>query len=196
MINITLIRHWEADGNVRWVLMWWKEWSFLTEKWKLQVQKLWIFLKKYKKIDVILSSPVERAKQTAIILKKYIKSNIIYFDELREIDWGDKTWFFLSDIPSEISEQFLANPYEFAHTNGESMKELFLRVWNFCRNNFSNYENKNIAIVSHDNVIKWIIAYMKNLEKEALNLKIENASYINYDFDGVNFYCNEFNYKI
>ena len=76
------------------------------------------------------------------------------------------------------------------------MKELFLRVWNFCRNNFSNYENKNIAIVSHDNVIKWIIAYMKNLEKEALNLKIENASYINYDFDGVNFYCNEFNYKI
>lgn len=71
MINITLVRHWEADWNVKWILMWWKNGSFLTEKWISQAKVLGKFLKKNKKIDIILSSPVERAKQTAIILQKF-----------------------------------------------------------------------------------------------------------------------------
>lgn len=196
MLNITLIRHWEADWNVKWVLMWWRNGSFLTEKWISQAEVLGKFLKENKKIDIILSSPVERAKQTAIILQKFVNCKINYFDELKEIDWWDKTGFLVSEIPEEISKNFLENPYEFAHTNGESMKDLFTRIKIFCENNFKNYENKNIAIVSHDNVIKAIVAYMKKLNKEALNLKIENACYINYSFDGENFICNDFNKKI
>lgn len=115
---------------------------------------------------------------------------------LKKLIGETKTGVAVSDIPEEISKQFFSNPYEFKHTNWESMKELFVRIRNFFETNIKNYENKNIAIVSHDNVIKWIIAYMKNLDKEALNLKIDNACYINYDFDGENFCCNEFNKKI
>ena len=193
---ITLVRHWEADWNVKWILMWWREGSFLTKKWIVQAEVLGKFLQENKKIDIILSSPVERAKQTAIILQNFTHCEITYFDELKEIDWWDKTGFLVSEIPVDISKKFLDNPYEFKHVNWESMKELFERIWKFCENNFKKYEDKNIMIVSHDNVIKGIIAYMKKLDKEAMNLKIENACYINYNFDGKNFICNDFNKKI
>ena len=196
MINITLVRHWEADWNVKWILMWWREGSFLTKKWIAQAEVLGKFLQENKKIDIILSSPVERAKQTAIILQNFTHCEITYFDELKEIDWWDKTGFLVSEITEDISKKFLDNPYEFKHVNWESMKELFERIWKFCENNFKKYEDKNIMIVSHDNVIKGIIAYMKKLDKEAMNLKIENACYINDNFDGKNFICNDFNKKI
>ena len=88
MINIILMRHWEADGNVRKILMWCKEGSFLTNVWEQQVEVTGKYLGNNEHIDYIFASPVYRAKQTANIINKYIGKKIEYFEELREIDWG------------------------------------------------------------------------------------------------------------
>jgi broad specificity phosphatase PhoE len=49
-------------------------------------------------------------------------------EELREIDFGDMTGKLMSEIPKEVDDAYFKNPYEHAHINGESLKDVQTRT--------------------------------------------------------------------
>lgn len=95
MKEIYIIRHGETDWNNKGLSQGSRNNIKLNKNGKEQAKKTGKYLNKFRQIDsnfdVILSSPMDRAKQTAEIIAKeigYDKNNILYVDELIENDLG------------------------------------------------------------------------------------------------------------
>lgn len=82
----------------------------------------------YPSISKIYTSPVSRATETANIFSEQYHLLPEQIEELREIDFGDMTGKLMSEIPKEVDEEYFKNPYEHAHTNGESLKDVQTRA--------------------------------------------------------------------
>lgn len=96
MEKVYLIRHGEDDRTVR------GGWSNnkLTKKGIIQSKKLAIYLKEYCKIEKIISSDLERAKQTASIINSLLNVDIEYTHKLREMNNG-----LLAGMKNELAEK-------------------------------------------------------------------------------------------
>ena len=108
--------------------------------------------------DIIYSSPLERAKQTAEICN-YLDKDINYNSKLEEINFG----IFEGLTFKEISEKFPdeikkmeENWKDYNYITGESPKEMFQRVISFLET--LDY-SKNNLIVAHWGIINCIISY-------------------------------------
>src|SRR3989338_1270149 len=122
----------------------------LTEKGKKEVLASAGNLKN-KKIDLIISSPLIRTKDTAEIIAEAIgfsKSDVIYDERLREVDTGDfrdrknteyHSFFF------SLEEKFTKRP-----PNVENLTELRRRIMEFLYETEKKYQEKKILIVSHE----------------------------------------------
>lgn len=60
----------------------------------------------------------------------------------------------LYEIPYEADQAYFENPYLFAHTDGESLKDVVRRVGAFIENEVNSSEYHNILLVTHENVIR------------------------------------------
>ena len=95
MKEIYIIRHGETDWNNKGLSQGSRNNIKLNDNGKEQAKKTGKYLNKFRQIDskfdVILSSPLDRAKQTSKIIAKeigYDKNDILYIDELIENDLG------------------------------------------------------------------------------------------------------------
>ena len=126
--------------------------------------------------DIIYSSPLERAKQTAEICN-YLDKDINYNSKLEEINFG----IFEGLTFKEISEKFPdevkkmeENWKDYNYITGESPKEMFQRAISFLET--LDY-SKNNLIVAHWGIINCIISYFisENLDSY-WKFKIKNGS--------------------
>ena len=108
--------------------------------------------------DIIYSSPLERAKQTAEICN-YLDKDINYNSKLEEINFG----IFEGLTFKEISEKFPdevkkmeENWKDYNYITGESPEEMFQRAISFLET--LDY-SKNNLIVAHWGIINCIISY-------------------------------------
>ena len=108
--------------------------------------------------DIIYSSPLERAKQTAEICN-YLDKDINYNSKLEEINFG----IFEGLTFKEISEKFPdevkkmeENWKDYNYITGESPKEMFQRAISFLET--LDY-SKNNLIIAHWGIINCIISY-------------------------------------
>jgi len=108
--------------------------------------------------DIIYSSPLERAKQTAEICN-YLDKDINYNSKLEEINFG----IFEGLTFKEISEKFPdevkkmeENWKDYNYITGESPKEMFQRAISFLET--LDY-SKNNLIIGHWGIINCIISY-------------------------------------
>ncbi len=149
-----VMRHGEAENNVDKIF---HENSqnnaALTELGKEQVLKSINSFNK--KIDLIISSPLERAKQTTLIFNEKLNfsaEKIIYDERIREWEIG-KGWE--GKTKDEVFHYF-HNDYFHMPTkeisNGENFAQLIKRVGEFIYEIDQKYKNKNILISSHDGV--------------------------------------------
>ncbi len=164
-----LMRHGEATQNVLGVLSSDNKVTHpLTPKGKEDVvfsaNKL-----KEEKIDLIIHSPLARAKETADELKKIIGDVLIVEDQrIREEGFGE-----LSDIlnSSNFIEYFPT--FKFRLDNSvfgcETLREVKKRVGDFLYDIENKYQNKNILIISHDGPMK----LMKAISLGANDLELE-----------------------
>src|SRR3989344_2848967 len=145
---------------------------------------------KNKKIDLIIFSPVLRAKQTAEIVKQYLglpDSAFISDSRLREIAFG-----VYESRP--IKDYWRAFPnaedrFNIAPEGGESIQSLKNRVGGFLDDIETKYQNKNILIVAHEDTM-WMLhaAALGHNKTEAIKLKsshqdvFKNAEVHNLDF--------------
>lgn len=150
-----LIRHGEAENNVKGIIDTWPEKTkfHLTVKGRAMVEKLAKKLSK-RKIDIIFSSDLLRTKETAAILKEKLGVPVIFDERLREINVGT-----LNGAPIKEYQKFFATKIEKftrAPEGGETLTDLRARVFDFVNEMEKKYKGKTIALVSHEDPL-WLL---------------------------------------
>ena len=127
----------------------------LTPKGRKQVAQAAKQLKK-KKIDLIFSSDITRAKESVEIVAKELGVAVHFDKRLREMNLGA-----LSGKPiNEYWKAFPAAESRFtghADVNSESYTDVRVRAWDFLKEMEKEYKGKNILIVTHETVV-WMLS--------------------------------------
>jgi broad specificity phosphatase PhoE len=147
--KIFLMRHGESKNNVKHLLNSWPEVRkySLTEKGRMQAQSAGEVLAQ-ENIDLIVSSPIQRAKETAQIIAEATGAPIIEDERLRETDFGD----FNEGDAEEIWKKY-PDPLMRLHVDGsdgvESFTDEHKRIEAFLADLRRDHAGKNIVVVSH-----------------------------------------------
>lgn len=148
----------------------------LTEKGIKQAQKLADDMKD-KKIDLIISSPLIRAKATADIVSDKIKAPVIVDDRLVERDYG------ATDGTYEGTPGFMDKWVQFGHVypEGESLLRVVQRVYNFLDEIKEKYKDKTVMVISHGGVCRVINSYFSSLSNEEFfEFSLGNCNLLQY----------------
>jgi len=145
-----ILRHGESVNNISNLINCLKEDKDLyplTLKGRLAIEKLAQKLEK-EKIDLIFSSDFLRTKETAQIISRRLNLKIHFDPRLREINVG-----IFNGQKAKSYEEFFDSPALKFYKNppqGENLKQLAQRVFNFIIDIEKKYKNKNILIISHE----------------------------------------------
>ncbi|MDO8574346.1 MAG: class I tRNA ligase family protein, partial [bacterium] len=165
-----VMRHGEAESNMLHVTDSGQGKYHLTDKGRAQIKKTMEKLKKAK-IDMIIASPVLRAKETEKIDQEILGVKDVSFDNrLREINLGVLTGSpsgtYNKDFPTYESR------FEKGPEGGESLRDLRARVWDLFQDLEKKYQGKRILLVSHEYTIWMILQAAEGwTEKEAIQEK-------------------------
>ncbi|NDL68322.1 histidine phosphatase family protein [Anaerotalea alkaliphila] len=155
MGKIYITRHGETQWNIEKRMQGHKN-SPLTEQGRLQAQ--WLSDRLYDtNIDLVLSSPLERALTTSEIIVCDRDIEILAVEDLREINLGSWEGRLVEELEVEYPEQhgnFWNNPKRFVPEGGESFQELKERVARFINHLLAEHGEKDILVVAHGVVIK------------------------------------------
>jgi len=120
----------------------------------------WGKILKSEPFDLILSSPLIRAGETALILSDRMGIPVFREPDLREQDFGDWEGQRISEIrkkdPRAVEFQE-SRGWEFRPPGGESRTGVLERVKIAFEKAAKTYENKYILVVTHQSVIKILI---------------------------------------
>ncbi len=131
------------------------------------------------RIDAIYSSPLERCVETAqAVIDQHPKLQLQTLDDLGEVRYGDwtggelrvlaqrKLWDVVQHYPSRVT-----------FPNGEAMRDVQLRAVNALEALVEKHPRATVAVVSHSDVIKMIVAHYLGLHLDLFQrLEISPAS--------------------
>lgn len=115
---------------------------------------------KNEKIDIIISSPLKRAKKTAEIINQTLKCPIIYEDGIAERDFGEFEGKKRIDFDFEGFWSYKKN---LKYDRAENIRDFFDRIYTTLDEIVEKYEGKNILIVSHGGVSIPIRCYFNGI---------------------------------
>lgn len=186
------MRHGQAESNVDGIVSSSQKNFPLTEEGIRQAKEMCSQLTlNNEKIDLLISSDVARAKETAEIAASECnidKNNIIFDERLREINFGSYEGKTIEEyrafFPS-LKERFYKMP-----EGAENFLQVKNRVTEFLYDIEKKYQNKNILIVSHEAPIWLLFAGALGLDVDgALKLTekkeetfIKNGEILKLDF--------------
>ena len=136
------------------------------------------------KIDLIICSPLKRAKQTADIINKDRNMPIIYDERLLEICYGENEGRLHDDFDYDGFWSII-NTHEYKEA--ENVNKFIQRVHNFL-NDLKNRKEENILIVTHNGVCRAINTYFNGIpnDNNIIDLGIKNCEVVKYNFDKSN----------
>lgn len=114
-------------------------------------------------IDLIISSPLDRAKETALEINKNKDVDIIYDDRIIERDFGEFEGLETKNFDFNGYWDYYKNE---KYQKAENIKDFFERVYRFLDNIKEKYPNKDILIVAHGGIRIPIDCYFSNLIPE------------------------------
>lgn len=123
--------------------------------------------------DQVYTSPSMRCEKLA----RYIRSDFQTKDALRELhfgDWEGQKW---ADIPFEESKAWMEDFVRIAPPNGESLREMFLRINQFI-DQLRQESHERVLLVTHAGVIRCLMAYF-------LEFPLNNLFKIQVDYNEV-----------
>ena len=171
-MNLIIIRNTEAPSNANFVVGGRCNES-LTEKGVRQAQELAKQLKANINYDVIFSSPVNRALETANIIN-YKGIPVIVDERITERDPGNLL----------LKSRDLVNKSEWnsldtlrTKDGSETLLSLIQRVKSFIEDLKKNYSDKNIVIVTHNSISRvfWLLNSIKPKSIDEINFYYQNS---------------------
>ncbi|QQG37723.1 MAG: histidine phosphatase family protein [Candidatus Kaiserbacteria bacterium] len=177
-MKVLMARHGQTDSNATGVIQGQRIDQPLNAEGRRQVEALAAVLASTK-IDVIFSSPLKRARETAEIVSRDKNIPIELRKELMERDFGSlsgKTWDQVENA-DELKALDKAQNYDYRPLGGESalgFKKRFLKVVDEIK---QGYERQTVLIVAHAGILR--LAHL--LFKETAVQHIGNASVEEFD---------------
>lgn len=130
-------------------------------------------------IDLVVSSDLKRAKETAGIIAKELGVEVIFDKRLRERDYG----ILEGTSPEDRVKNNMVEMFERRHHKGtqipgaETVEEVEQRVSEIIAEHKAKHGHKNVAIVSHGHTLRRLLRMLKRMEeKDIETLHFANAS--------------------
>lgn len=153
---IYFVRHGETDYNVKGIAQGQLDIP-LNSKGREDAKTLSELLKNYN-FDIIYSSPLSRAKETAEIINSKHNVEIKYDDRLKEFFAGKRQGTTADQWDKETDADFMINPEKYG---AESNLSFYTR----CVEAYEDIpKDKNVLIVAHGGVYKNIYRYVNNIK--------------------------------
>ena len=155
-------------------------------------------LKTYK-VDVIYSSPLERACNTVKGVADELNLSIIKETDLREFDFGKWEGLSLEEIKNNFDNgygKWAKDPGVYTPHGGETMAHLQARVVEKLKQIGEIEDGKTVLIGSHSSVIRALQCYIQGLPLTKMKNTpwVVNASVAEINFDGEDFYIFKYGY--
>lgn len=131
-----------------------------------------------RKVDLIISSPLIRAKATADIVGEKINAPVIVDERLAERDYG------AIDGTYEGTPGFMDKWVQFGYVypEGESLLRVVQRVYNFVDEIKEKYSGKTVMVISHGGVCRVINSYFESLSNEQFfEFNLGNCQMMEYE---------------
>ncbi|OHA07816.1 MAG: hypothetical protein A2934_02915 [Candidatus Sungbacteria bacterium RIFCSPLOWO2_01_FULL_47_10] len=137
--------------------------SSLTLAGKTQIERASRILAK-ERIDLIFSSDLERAKETAEIVRSVIKKPVSYHAELRDYNIGDYHGMKVEEFHKIF--QSTLEKFDRIVPGGESWSDVRKRMAQFVFGLEKKYEGKKILIISHGDPLWLLNASFEGISRE------------------------------
>lgn len=152
-------------------------------------------------IDVIYSSPIKRALNTANILRGNKNIDIVTDDRLMEMCFGDyegkKIDIIQKENPNWDIKLIMQGNVEICSPNGENLKEVRERISKLMNKIIAENIGKSILIVTHGITLKALMYYFKDKDVNSevmgqatltkINIDEKNNFYIEFKNDDSHF---------
>ncbi len=153
-MKLYLVRHGQTDYNLKNLLQGSTD-NPLNETGRQQARQLARMLEDVP-FEIIYSSPLKRAKETAEIIREVnvYKPPILLDERLKEIDMGEWEGRYFPAILEEHREMFervRENPFEYVPPGGESFSQFVDRLRSFVEE-LRGKEHEVVLIVAHQMV--------------------------------------------
>ncbi len=174
MGNIYLVRHAVTDYNL--------ENRFqgqldipLNKKGKAQAERLKYYFKG-KKIDLIYTSDLKRATETAEYLSKDLNQSLRILSNLREVNVGRLEGMKWEEV-KKTYPAWVSKGHNYGYPGGETRIDIEKRVVNLWDYICQCHSTDNIILVSHGGIIKTLICQLLGIEaSNRKKLIIDNCS--------------------
>lgn len=163
MTKIVFIRHGETKWNAMGMIQGITD-TDLNEKGREQAKLCGRYLSR-ENWDLLITSPLCRAKETSMIISHFMDVNVKVMDEFAEKDYGEAVGFSLEQ--QDKYEAF-----------GETSNLLKNRIMKGIERIIANPTNQKVLLVTHGDVIQTFITTLFHMDiiSHAGNLPIKNAS--------------------
>ena len=181
-MEIVFVRHGQTTWNAEDRLQGQTDEPVLTEKGMEQIKLIGKELKNIE-FDIIISSPLKRAIQTAEGIKP--NSNIMIDNRLTERSYGNFEGHYRSSNTYDI-KQLWNYGLEYKEEQVESVKILFDRVYDFL-NELKKKDYKRVLLVSHGGVSIAIRSYFEGfpVDMNLLSYNLDNGKFLFYDTEKI-----------
>ena len=163
MTSVYLVRHGETDYNKNRCYYGWTDCSLAQEGIEQsEVLRSTFFNIEY---DVMISSDLKRAVETANIIKGSTKELLID-KRLRELNfgkWEGKSYKEVETAYPDHWNLWIEDYENAAPTEGESFMTMYNRVSQCMDEMLDRYKDKSLVIVSHNGSLRVIAAYLLGL---------------------------------
>lgn len=178
MTKIYLIRHGESEWN-KLSKVQGQQNAMLTDFGREQAKKLGNRLIE-ENIDIIYSSNLSRALETATIISNIINRPLIKSEGIREMNFGIWEGLTLKEIQDKYKEEYqiwMKEPEKLKLEGAETLEMLKNRLMGFVNKLIVENNGKNIAIVSHGAALKIIILNLLGMGNSFYkNISLKNVS--------------------
>jgi broad specificity phosphatase PhoE len=140
------------------------------------------------KINVVYSSPLQRAVKTAATIAASQKLKVKLVENLNDIDCGEWQGLTLKEVKekySEIYQDWLDMPEQVRIPGGESLEDVRRRALPFVQDAITRAREGKIVLVSHRAVNKVLICALLGLDNSMFwSFKLDTGAITRFSFDG------------
>lgn len=190
MTEIYLLRHGQTDSNMRSTYLGHTDIS-LNDNGLKQAKKAANMLSKIQ-FDVVYTSPLTRAIQTAQEVTKYYRNIPLKMSyDVQERDYGIFDDLTMSEIINTYPTQhhdWKCNWLDYQIPDGESATNVQKRVDEFFEKTLKTHQNQKVLIVTHLGVARHMISSLLKLNCiDSFHFWLENGKYAHISVDDENF---------